>query len=166
MPLKCLWTFHPWLKKKRSFQLLICLFLSFLPDSFCLFILPPFYLITAMSFSNTPKSSLGKFEPSSILSFTKAFNVCQWTDFLPVALKPSFCHLHERANKENNKKTVFNSSFGLILYDKWIKESDIWMERERVFKAISSAMSGYTKTVSWICCFWTLVLAPARLPKV
>ena len=62
------------------------------------------------------------------------------------ALKPSFVHRHERKGM-GNKKTVFNSAFGLILYDKWVKESDVWMNRERIFDAISSAMDGYNKKV-------------------
>merc|ERR1712048_1503530 len=54
------------------------------------------------------------------------------------ALQHSFCNLHERGKGQ----TVFNSAFGLILYDKWIKDTPVYHERAQVFEKLSVAMKG------------------------
>ena len=45
----------------------------------------------------------------------------------------AFCTLHET----KPGKTVFNDPFSLILYDKWAKQSEVYLEREKIFTEIA-----------------------------
>mmetsp|Transcript_56653 Transcript_56653/g.50978 ORF Transcript_56653/g.50978 Transcript_56653/m.50978 type:complete len:284 (-) Transcript_56653:60-911(-) len=48
--------------------------------------------------------------------------------------KKLYCTLHETGNNE----TVFNSPFSLILYDKWTKQSDLFLNRVAIFEQLSN----------------------------
>mmetsp|Transcript_58523 Transcript_58523/g.96923 ORF Transcript_58523/g.96923 Transcript_58523/m.96923 type:complete len:290 (+) Transcript_58523:32-901(+) len=50
------------------------------------------------------------------------------------ALVKGFCTHHQT---EDNK-TIFNSPFNLILYDKWCKEGEVYQQREAVFDQLSN----------------------------
>ena len=51
--------------------------------------------------------------------------------------KKLYCTLHETGDNQ----TIFNSPFSLILYDKWCKQSDLYLKRQEIFEELSNLIN-------------------------